>query len=122
MFVENAMAVQIGDSNFGRQVLTFIQKLTEIVRELPKTVLVYSLQASVAESFGNEGLLSALDKLVSRIDAKKEPVSGDEVMQVVQRRLFSNIGDTAIIQEIAREQANLFRRFRETYPGFLTKK
>ncbi|MDM3855045.1 MAG: DUF499 domain-containing protein, partial [Aphanizomenon gracile PMC649.10] len=97
VFVENAMAVQIEDSNFGRQVLTFIQKLTEIVRELPKTVLVYSLQASVAESFGNEGLLSALDKLVSRIDAKKEPVSGDEVMQVVQRRLFSNIGDTAII-------------------------
>ena len=115
VFVENAMAVQIGDSNFGRQVLTFIQKLTEIVRELPKTVLVYSLQASVAESFGNEGLLSALDKLVSRIDAKKEPVSGDEVMQVVQRRLFSNIGDPAIIQEVAREQANLFRRFRETY-------
>ncbi|WP_189524952.1 ATP-binding protein [Nostoc sp. 'Peltigera membranacea cyanobiont' 232] len=115
VFVESAMAVQVGDSNFGRQVLIFIQKLTEIVRELPKTVLVYSLQASVAESFGNEGLLSALDKLVSRIDAKKEPVSGDEVMQVIQRRLFSNIGDTAIIQEVARQQAELFRRLRESY-------
>ncbi|MEH1798445.1 MAG: DUF499 domain-containing protein [Nostoc sp.] len=115
VFVESAMAVQVGDSNFGRQVLIFIQKLTEIVRELPKTVLVYSLQASVAESFGNEGLLSALDKLVSRIDAKKEPVSGDEVMQVIQRRLFSNIGDTAIIQEVATQQAELFRRLRESY-------
>ncbi|WP_445633940.1 AAA family ATPase [Nostoc sp. DSM 114161] len=115
VFVESAMAVQVGDSTFGRQVLTFIQKLTEVVRELPKTVLVYSLQASVAESFGNEGLLNALDKLVSRIDAKKEPVSGDEVMQVVQRRLFTNIGDTAIIQEVARQQADLFRRLRESY-------
>ncbi|WP_375470636.1 hypothetical protein [uncultured Nostoc sp.] len=56
-----------------------------------------------------------LDKLVSRIDAKKEPVSGDEVMQVIQRRLFSNIGDTAIIQEVARQQAELFRRLRESY-------
>lgn len=115
VFVESAMAVQVGDSNFGRQVLIFIQKLTEIVRELPKTVLVYSLQASVAESFGNEGLLSALDKLVSRIDAKKEPISGDEVMQVIQRRLFSNIGDREIIQEVARQQAELFRRLRESY-------
>lgn len=115
VFVESAMAVQLGDSTFGRQVLTFVQKLTEVVRELPKTVLVYSLQASVAESFGNEGLLSALDKLVSRIDAKKEPVSGDEVMQVVQRRLFTNIGDPAIIQEVARQQADLFRRLRESY-------
>jgi Protein of unknown function (DUF499) len=100
---------------FGRQVLTFIQKLTEVVRESPKTVLVYSLQASVGESFGNEGLLSPLNKLVSRIDAKKEPVSGDEVMRVVQRRLFSNIGDTTIIQEIAKQQAEIFRKFRESY-------
>jgi hypothetical protein len=115
IYIENAMAKQVGDSTFGRQVLTFIQKLTEVVRESPKTVLVYSLQASVGESFGNEGLLSTLDKLVSRIDAKKEPVSGDEVMRVVQRRLFSNIGDTTIIQEIAKQQAELFRKFRESY-------
>lgn len=115
IYIENAMAKQVGDSTFGRQVLTFIQKLTEVVRESPKTVLVYSLQASVGESFGHEGLLSALDKLVSRIDAKKEPVSGDEVMRVVQRRLFSNIGDTTIIQEIAKQQAELFRKFRESY-------
>ncbi|MEB3179787.1 MAG: DUF499 domain-containing protein [Nostocaceae cyanobacterium] len=115
IYIENAMAKQVGDSTFGRQILTFIQKLTEVVRESPKTVLVYSLQASVGESFGNEGLLSALDKLVSRIDAKKEPVSGDEVMRVVQRRLFSNLGDPNVIQEIAKQQAELFRKFRESY-------
>jgi hypothetical protein len=115
VYIENAMALNVGDSTFGRQVLTFIQKLTEVVRELPKTVLVYSLQASVQEAVGNEGLLGALDKLVSRIDAKKEPVSGDEVMKVVQRRLFQSIGDPTVIQEIAAEQAELFRRFRETY-------
>ncbi len=122
VFIESALAVQLGDSNFGRQILTFIQKLTEVVRELPKTVLVYSLQASVAESFGNEGLLSTLDKLVSRVDAKKEPVSGDEVMQVVQRRLFSNIGDYTIIQEVAKQQAELFRSLRESYADTSRKK
>ncbi len=115
IFVQNAMGVKVEDSNLGRQVLTFIQKLTEVVRELPCTVLVYSLQASVQEAIGDEGLLSALDKLVSRIDAKKEPVSGDEVMRVVQRRLFQSIGDETVIQEIAHSQAELFRRFRETY-------
>ncbi|HBB33501.1 MAG TPA: hypothetical protein DDZ80_14910 [Cyanobacteria bacterium UBA8803] len=115
VYIENAMGLQVGDSTFGRQVLTFVQKLTELVRDLPKTVLVYSLQASVQESFGNEGLLSALDKLVSRIDAKKEPVSGDEVMKIVQRRLFTNVGDPAIIAEVARQQAELYRKFRESY-------
>jgi len=115
VFVENAMGLVVGDSIFGRQVLTFVQKLTEVVRDLPKTVLVYSLQASVQESVGDEGLLNILDKLVSRIDAKKEPVSGDQVMKVVQRRLFADVGDAAVIQEIAQQQAELFRKFRESY-------
>jgi hypothetical protein len=115
VFVENAMAVEVADSTFGRQVLTFVQRLTEVVRELPKTVMVYSLQASVREAIGNEGLLDVLDKLVSRVDAKKEPVSGDEVMKVVQRRLFAEIGDPAVIKEVARQQADLYRKFYNTY-------
>lgn len=115
VYVSNAMGLIVGDTTFGRQVLTFVQKLTEVVRDLPKTVLVYSLQASVQEAVGDEGLLNILDKLVSRIDAKREPVSGDEVMKIVQRRLFADVGDPAIIQEIARQQAELFRRYRESY-------
>ncbi|MDV2993250.1 MAG: hypothetical protein N4J56_002904 [Chroococcidiopsis sp. SAG 2025] len=115
VYVSNAMGLVVGDSTFGRQVLTFVQKLTEVVRELPKTVLVYSLQASVQEAVGDEGLLNILDKLVSRIDAKKEPVSGDEVMKVIQRRLFTNVGDPAVIQEIALSQAELFRKYRESF-------
>ncbi|MEG3984307.1 DUF499 domain-containing protein [Microcoleus sp. T3B2] len=115
IYVEGAMALTVGESNFGRQILTFIQKLTEVVRELPRAVLVYSLQASVQEAFGNEGVLNTLDKLVSRIDAKKEPVTGDEVMRVIQRRLFADVGDPAIIKEVARQQAELYRKFRESY-------
>ncbi|WP_206818605.1 DUF499 domain-containing protein, partial [Chroococcus sp. FPU101] len=115
VYVENAMALNVSDSTLGRQVLTFMQKLTEVVRELPKTVLVYSLQASVQEAIGNEGLLSVLDKLVNRIDAKKEPVSGDDVMKVVQRRLFTDLGDPALIQEVAHQQAQLFCKYRETF-------
>jgi len=114
-YVENALGVEVKDSTLGKQVLTFIKKLPDVVSELPRTVLVYSLQASVQEAVGNEGLLGTLDKLVSRNDAKKEPVSGDEVMKVVQRRLFQNIGDPAAIQEIANQQAELFRKFHESY-------
>jgi len=62
------MGLVVGDSTFGRQVLTFVQKLTEVVRDFQNCL--YSLQASVQESLGDEGLLNVLDKLVSRIDAK----------------------------------------------------
>ena len=115
IYVEKTMGTVVGDSTLGRQVLTFIKGFAEVISELPKAVLVYSLQASVQEAIGNEGLLSTVDKLVSRVDAKKEPVSGDEVMKVVQRRLFQSIGDINVIQEVAQQQADLFRRFRESY-------
>ncbi len=53
-YVENALGVEVKDSTLGKQVLTFIKKLPDVVAELPRTVLVYSLQASVQEAVGNE--------------------------------------------------------------------
>jgi hypothetical protein len=115
VYVEKAMAVPRGESNAGRQAMLFIQALTEVVNSLPKAAMVYSLQASVGEAVGAEGLLTQLDHLVSRIDAKREPVSGDEVMRVVQRRLFSDLGDPEVHHTVAKAYADLFRRQQEAY-------
>lgn len=110
VYVEKAMAVTRGESTLGRQAMLFLQGLTETVNGLPKAAMVYSLQASVGEAGGAEGLLVALDHLVSRIDAKREPVSGDEVMRVVQRRLFADLGDEAVHRAVASAYAQLYRR------------
>jgi hypothetical protein len=34
------------------------------------------------------GLLAEIDKLASRVDQLREPVSGDEVLPILQRRLL----------------------------------
>ncbi|WP_204104332.1 MULTISPECIES: DUF499 domain-containing protein [Spirulina sp. CCY15215] len=115
LYIDNALGVPVGESTLGRQVLGFVQKLTEAVSGLPNAVMVYSLQSSVQEALTYEGLLDTLDKLVSRLDAKKEPVSGDEVMKVVQRRLFETVGDPDTIREVAQQQGDLFRKFQNTY-------
>jgi hypothetical protein len=115
VYVEKAMAVERGESNAGRQAMMFIQALTEAVNTHPHAAMVYSLQASVGEAVGAEGLLTQLDHLVSRIDAKREPVSGDEVMRVVQRRLFADLGDVNVHRTVARAYADLLRRQIEAY-------
>ena len=51
--------------------------------------MIYSLQASVGEAFGNAALLAMLDHLTSRVDAKREPIEGDEILPVLQRRLLA---------------------------------
>ncbi|WNI16210.1 ATP-binding protein [Actinacidiphila sp. ITFR-21] len=110
IYVEKAMAVQRAESTAGRQAMLFVQALTEAISAQPRAAMVYSLQASVGEAVGAEGLLSDLDKLVARVDAKREPVSGDEVLRVVQRRLFADLGDEAIHQDVARSYCDLLRR------------
>lgn len=109
VYVEKARTVTVGDSTYGRQVMIFLQTLTETVRGLQRTALVYSLQASQGEAFGAEGLLAELDHLVSRIDSKREPVSGDQVLKVVQRRLFSDPGAIEVRAAVARAYAERYR-------------
>ncbi|GGP41035.1 DUF499 domain-containing protein [Streptomyces abikoensis] len=110
VFVEKALAIPRGESTAGRQAMLFVQALTEAISAQPRAAMVYSLQASVGEAVGAEGLLSDLDKLVTRVDAKREPVADDEVLRVVQRRLFAELGDESVHHEVARAYSQLLRK------------
>src|SRR6266496_3448418 len=110
-YVENAMGVVVGESTLGRQTILFLQRLTEVVASSPQAAMVYSLQASEQEAGGNLELLGILGKLVQRLNAIREPVSGDEVLRVVQRRPFANLGDENHHQQVASAYAEVYRGF-----------
>lgn len=110
-YVEAALGVEVGDTNLGRQTMLFLQHFTEVVRGLPHGAMVYSLQRSVREAVGDENLLEMLDSLVSRIDAKREPVTGDDVLKVVQRRLFQGIGSESVRHAVAQEYGGLLKDY-----------
>jgi hypothetical protein len=107
VYAAKAKAVKMGSSTLDRQVLLFVQHLTEAVNQARTAALVYSLQASVGEAVGEEGLLEQLEKIAGRIDERREPVSGDEVLKVVQRRLFAEAGADDVRQEVARHYGDL---------------
>jgi hypothetical protein len=107
-----------GDDPYRKQVMNFLQGLTELVRGMPSAAMVYSLQASEHEAAGDAALLGDLDHLVTRIDAKRQPVDDEEVMRVVRRRLFPEFGSSpeheSMARETAREYALAFTRLRES--------
>lgn len=109
IYVVKARALRRGDTNAGQQAFLFVQNLTEAINQRPRSAMVYSLQASVGEAVGEEALLSQLEKIAGRIDARREPVSGDEVLRVVQRRLFVDIGPEGVRREVARAYAEQLR-------------
>lgn len=91
----------VGHSTLGRLTLDFIQSLSTEVANSTHAVMIYSLQASARESFGNVALLDMLDHLTSRVDAKREPIEGDEILPVLQCRLLSQITDSGAVDEAA---------------------
>lgn len=115
--VEAAQTVEVGNSTLGRQIMLFLKNLTEEVKGTHNAALVYSLQASAGEAVGAANLLTELDHLVSRVDAKREPVTGSEVVCVVQRRLFKNLGDERAIQQVAAAYADTYRRMQQAAGG-----
>jgi hypothetical protein len=100
-YVERAMTIPVGESNLGRQTLEFLQTLTTEVANSTKAVMVYSLQASTREALDNIGLLTMLDHLAARVDAKREPVVGDEILDVLKKRLLAELPPSDIAKQVA---------------------
>ena len=112
VYVERASAAVVADSTLGRQTQTFLQTLSVAVAKCKKAVLLYSLQASITESFGNTELLNTLDHLVSRVDAKREPVTMQDTLPVLRRRLLDGEPDKRISGSVANEYARIISKAR----------
>jgi hypothetical protein len=100
-YMERVMAQPVGESTLGRQTLDFLQTLSVEVAGTRHAVMIYSLQASTREAYGNEDLLAMLDHLTSRVDAKREPVNGEEILPVLRRRLLAESPNVNAVREIA---------------------
>jgi len=100
-YMERAAAVAVLDSTLQRQAKDFFQNLTVEISGSKNAAMVYSLQWSARESLGNVALLQELDKLASRVDQLREPVTGDEVLPILQRRLLGAPPDPAVAEEVS---------------------
>ncbi|MDL1960612.1 MAG: DUF499 domain-containing protein [Deltaproteobacteria bacterium] len=100
-YMERAAAVSVLDSTLQRQAKDFFQNLTVEIAGSRNAALVYSLTWSAREALGNVGLLAEIDKLASRVDQLREPVTGDEVLPILQRRLLGAALDPSAASDVA---------------------
>jgi hypothetical protein len=112
MYVERVSAELIGDSNLGRLTQAFLQTLSVEVANTKKAALLYSLQASINEAFGNPQLLAMLDHLTSRVDAKREPVTMKDTLPVVRRRLLDGAPNENSVLHASSEYAGSISTYR----------
>jgi hypothetical protein len=111
-YMERAGAVPVSDSTLQRQAKDFFQNLTVEVAGSRNAALVYSLTWSARESLGNVGLLSEIDKLAARVDQLREPVTGDEILPILQRRLLAEPPDPQVARQVAAAYAKQLTQMR----------
>lgn len=91
--------------------LSFVQALTEAAKLVPGAVVLASLPESEIEAGSERGqtTLRALERLFGRVQALWKPIATEEGFEIVRRRLFEPIRDTAGRDAVCRAFAEAYR-------------
>lgn len=120
----SASAITVGNSSLADQTISFMQEFTEAVAATENCVAIVTLPASVQEVANSPqaaSILSSLQSRVSRVGADTQPVSEDEIYEVIRRRLFENIGDRNYIESVANSYIKLYTDYWTELPDNVTK-
>lgn len=83
--------IKVHQTTLRDETMNFLHRLTGAVGNASNTALVFSLQSSKRESLEYVNLLQTIDHLAARKDQLREPVEGNEILSVIQRRLLARI-------------------------------
>jgi hypothetical protein len=98
--------------------ISFIQALTEALKAVPNALLLASLPESDLEVGGDNGqrTLNSLEKYFARVESVWKPVATEEAFEIVRRRLFDSVGDTAELDAVCQQFAEMYRQGGNKFP------
>jgi hypothetical protein len=102
---------------YQTQVLAFMQELTETVKVLPHCSLVVTLPSSAPYGEEGERSLGQLQRIFGRVEAIYMPVEGEEVYEIIRRRLLEDPGDPQEARRVADEYWQLYQRLGDDAPS-----
>ena len=114
-YLISAGGVRIEQTTLRDETLSFLKHLTVAAGNVDDAVLVYSLQSSKRESLEYTSLLRTVEHLAARKDQRREPVEGNEILNVIQRRLLAKAPDQSAADSVADAYRQVFTRMRRAY-------
>ncbi len=114
-YLISAGGVKIEKTTLRDETLTFLGRLTVAVGNTKNTTMVFSLQSSKRESLEYINLLQTVDHLAARKDQRREPVEGNEILSVIQRRLLGKIPSAEDSSPAATAYQDVFTQMRRAY-------
>lgn len=104
--------------SYADQLMAFFHELTEVVKVAPRAVMVVTLPSSAPYGEDGERLLRQLQQIFARVETIKNPVEGDEIFEVIRRRLFEQPVAPRVIGEVAQEFFEMYKKLGEDVPEY----
>ncbi len=114
-YLISAGGVRVEQTTLRDETLSFLKRLTVAVGNVDNAVLVYSMQSSKRESLEYTSLLQTVEHLAARKDQRREPVEGNEILNVIQRRLLAKPPDRDAASQVAEAWRQVFTQMRRAY-------
>ena len=120
-YIVRAMGVKVEEGTLKGQVQAFIKSLTEAISAADRCALVATLPSSVSEGFEEaeraERILSELQKIFGRVERIYTPVEGEEIYEIIRKRLFEELGDISDHRAVADEYFGLYQKLGDDIPS-----
>ena len=114
-YLISAGGVPVEQTTLRDETLSFLKRLTVAVGNVEDAALVFSLQSSKRESLDYTNLLQTVDHLAARVDQRREPVEGNEILNVIQRRLLARSPDQDAATRAAEAHRDVFTQMWRAY-------
>ena len=114
-YLISAGGVPVEKTTLRSETLSFLKRLTVAVGNVGNAALVFLLQSSKRESLEYTSLLDTVEHLAARKDQRRELVAGNEILNVIQRRLLSSIPDQIAAARATVAHRDVFTQTRRAY-------
>lgn len=119
-YLVRAMGVKIQEGTLKGQVQAFLKALTEAVTITNNCALIATLPSSVTEGFEEpemaERTLAELQKIFGRVEKIYTPVEGEEIYEIIRKRLFEELGAIEAHRVIAEKYFDTYQNLGEDIP------
>lgn len=114
-YLISAGGIRVENTTLGDETMNFLKRLTVAVVTVNDAALVFSLQSSKRESLEHIALLQTIDHLAARKDQRREPVEGNEILSVLQRRLLAQPPDANAATDASNVYQAIVTQMRRAY-------
>jgi len=117
-YLLKSQAIKVGEGDLAGQTLLFFQELTIAVANNKNCQLIVTLPSSEMEHYDESGEkhYSKLKKIFGRVENVRTPVEGEEIYEIIRRRLFDDVANEAEVKNICLEYFNMYAKNSEDLP------